>query len=481
MIDIFNVPADIQFTDFDEKYYHLDNETYKLRYPVLKTSDIKKIILEIKQNRFEYLLKLPISKIITIIDQAITRWIDPSYPQRQLALKLLPAITGYNDETIKLEVKRFVRLFRKKELFRFVENELPQSTILDDFHPQKSGSMAKAFGPQTTFHVFSGNIPGLQIWSLIMTTLVKSASLGKTSFSEPLFPILFTQTIAEIDPQLANCMAIIPWHGGTVSLEKAATEGTEATIVYGSNKTVKSIRPLVPMSKIFLHYGYKISFSMIGKEALTADLYAQTIKKAVEDVAIYDQQSCLSTQAIFVEKNGAITPVMVAKMIAAELKNYQTKRNRAPLTTEQLSAINRERNKYQLESISGVSVQVFSSTQSTDWTVVYHTDPGFSSSPLNRFVHVFQIDHLEDVNRYLNPYQAYLQSCAVAANPTRLFTLADQLGEIGINRISALGEITRVKPGWHHDGHFNLLDLLHFVDIEPTAEQMSEKYDPDVE
>ncbi|KRM77477.1 acyl-CoA reductase [Secundilactobacillus collinoides] len=481
MFDIFNVPANIRFKDFDKKVYHLDNETYQLRYPILKTSDIKNIILEIKQNRLEYLSQLPISNVITIIDQAITRWTDPSYPQRQLALKLLPVITDYDAETIKLEIKRFIRLFRKKELFRFIENELPQSEILDDFHPQRSGSMVKAFGPEATFQVFSGNIPGLQIWSLIMTTLVKSASLGKTSFSEPLFPVLFTQTIAEIDPQLANCMAIIPWHGGTVSLERIATENTEATIVYGSNKTVQSIRPLVPMSKIFLHYGYKISFSMIGKEALTADLYTQTIKQAVEDVAIYDQQSCLSTQAIFVENHGVITPIMVAKMIAAELANYQTKRKRASLTIEQSSAINRERTKYQLENINGVSVQVFTSTQNTDWTVVYHASPGFSSSPLNRFVHVFQIDHLEDVNQYLKPYQAYLQSCAMAVSPTRLFTLANQLGEIGINRVSALGEITRAKPGWHHDGHFNLLDLLHFIDVEPNAEQMSEKYDPDVE
>ncbi|WP_369404393.1 acyl-CoA reductase [Secundilactobacillus collinoides] len=116
MFDIFNVPANIRFKDFDKKVYHLDNETYQLRYPILKTSDIKNIILEIKQNRLEYLSQLPISNVITIIDQAITRWTDPSYPQRQLALKLLPVITDYDAETIKLEIKRFIRLFRKKRI-----------------------------------------------------------------------------------------------------------------------------------------------------------------------------------------------------------------------------------------------------------------------------------------------------------------------------------------------------------------------------
>jgi hypothetical protein len=41
--------------------------------------------------------------------------------------------------------------------------------------------------------------------------------------------------------------------------------------------------------------------------------------------------------------------------------------------------------------------------------------------------------------------------------------------------------MNRAKPGWHHDGRFNLLDLIRFVDIEHTAEQDAERYDPDVE
>ncbi|WP_369123401.1 acyl-CoA reductase [Shewanella electrica] len=47
--------------------------------------------------------------------------------------------------------------------------------------------------------------------------------------------------------------------------------------------------------------------------------------------------------------------------------------------------------------------------------------------------------------------------------------------------MSALGEMTRAKPGWHHDGHFNLLDLLRFIDVEQNTERAAEKFDPDVE
>lgn len=55
------------------------------------------------------------------------------------------------------------------------------------------------------------------------------------------------------------------------------------------------------------------------------------------------------------------------------------------------------------------------------------------------------------------------------------------LGSLGVNRISALGEMNHVVPGWHHDGVFNLLDLVHVTDIEASAERYSEQFDPDIE
>ena len=41
--------------------------------------------------------------------------------------------------------------------------------------------------------------------------------------------------------------------------------------------------------------------------------------------------------------------------------------------------------------------------------------------------------------------------------------------------------MNRAKPGWHHDGGFNLLDLVRMVDIERNVEEDLERFDPDVE
>ncbi|MDR7001814.1 acyl-CoA reductase [Neobacillus niacini] len=477
----YKVPKSIGLTEFREERYETEKGAFLLKYPILSPSNIAEISRAIQENRNQYLAKLSINEIVAKIDMAVQLWLNPDYRLRQMAEILIPRITGYDSEMVRLELKRYIRMFRKKELLRFLDEEFDQPAMLDEFRPRKTGGMSKAFGPRSIFHVFSGNVPGVQIWSLIMGLLLKSANIGKTSTAEPLFPVLFAESLAEVDPQLADSVAILPWKGGTRDLEEQAIVAAEAVIVYGSNTTVEKVRELVPSGKKFLTYGHKISLALVGKEALTADQYFDTIHKLAEDVSIYDQQSCLSPQSVLVEERGAVSPKQFAQMLAAELERYHKKRPRAKLTAEEAMAIQKVRNQYDLEALSGDSVSVFASHNDSAWTVVYHADPGMEGSPLNRTIHVFSSSRLEDDLFKIVEYQDYLQSCGLAAAPSRLFQLAGILGSLGVNRIAPIGEMNRAKPGWHHDGGFNLLDLVRFSDIERNLEQDLERFDPDFE
>ncbi|MFL6558647.1 MAG: acyl-CoA reductase [Bacillus sp. (in: firmicutes)] len=480
-LNVFSVPDSIDFKQFHSKTVKGRDMTYVLKFPVITGEELQGIIQEVQFNRDQYLSTLSITDIVEKIDLAVQKWLHPDYPLRKLAENLIPMITGYDEEMVRLQIKRYIRTFRKKELLRFLDEEFDQPAMLDEFRPRKSGGMSKAFGPSTIFHVFSGNVPGVQVWSIIMGLLVKSGNIGKTSMAEPLFPVLFTESLAEVDKKLAETIAILPWKGGTIELEEPAIEHCEAVIVYGSNETVEKLRRKVPPHKRFLSYGHKISFAYIGKEALTPDLYYDTIKKLAEDVSIYDQQSCLSPQTIYVEEGGAISSKQFAQMLGAELERYHKKRPRAKLTDEESMAIQRVRSRYQLESVQQDNVSVFSSQSDTSWTVIYHNETGFEGSPLNRFVHVYSVESEESVLSAIKPYQQYLQSCGLAVSPNRLFSLASQLGTYGVNRICSIGEMNQAKPGWHHDGRFNLLDLVRMTDIEMNIEQNVERYDTDFE
>ena len=334
-----------------------------------------------------------------------------------------------------------------------------------------------------------------------MSLLTKSAILGKSSFDEPLMPVLFARSLASVDPDMADALAIVPWRGGTVDLEDAAIGEADAVVAYGSSHTTEAIRPRVRAGKPFLSYGAKIGFSLIGREALRADLYAGTVHRMAIDVATYDQQSCLAPQTMFVERGGAMSPAQVAELLASELDGQQRKYPRSTPSEEESMAIQRLRSTAQMKALmlgAGPMAAaagnaddapsddpfVVQSRSGTDWTVLYYPSIGMAdslSTPLNRTVNIVAVDHVEDALPTLRPYAQWLQTCGVALAPDRLFDVAQRVGETGIDRICPVGEMNRAKSGWHHDGGFNLLDLVHAVDIERNTDMYCDGFDMDVE
>ena len=127
---------------------------------------------------------------------------------------------------------------------------------------------------------------------------------------------------------------------------------------------------------------------------------------------------------------------------------------------------------------------VIESPQGTDWTVLYY--PNTSSlpslgTPLNRTINIVAVDQLKHALPTLKPYREWLQTCAIATSSSRLFALAQQVGEYGIDRICPVGEMNRAKSGWHHDGGFNILDLVRAVDIERNTDRYADTFDIDYE
>ncbi|WP_305023660.1 acyl-CoA reductase [Paenibacillus lacisoli] len=483
VVDLCWLPDGINIGQWREQVLAAEGEHYLLRSPVLDADQVRGIQLAITAARNEHIHEMTVERLVDWIDQAVCRWLDPAYPLRQLAERLLPVVTGYHAEMIRLELKRYMRNFRRKELWRFLEEELDPPAMLDGFHPRRSGGMSRAYGPELIFHVFAGNVPGVQLWSLVMGILVKSANFGKTSAAEPLLPVLFSRTLAEVNPAWARLLAVLPWKGGSEELERAAAGAAEAVVVYGSDHTVRSIEALLPPHARLLRYGHRISLAVIGAEALRPDLYVRTVRRLAEDIALYDQQSCMSPQAVFVESGGSVDARSLGRLLAAELERLERRWPRAELDPEEAASIRKIREQYELRALASdeAGLQVLASEGSTAWTVIIHDMPGLQGSPLNRTIHIYNIDRLEDTPPLLAPLRPYLQSCGTAVAPSRLQPLASLLGAAGVTRISAIGDMTRAAPGWHHDGRFNLLDLLRFVDIEAGAEQDAEFYDPDVE
>jgi hypothetical protein len=421
---------------------------------------------------------LTVSQIIEVVDRAIARLLDPADPYRQQMEQLLPVITGYDAEMVRLGLTSFFKTFRAPQLHRFVAEDFANPKMLDEFQPAAKGGAARAFGPELLVHSWAGNVPGLPLWSLVCGLLVKAGNIGKLPSAEPLFAGLFAQLLAEVHPPLADCLAVVWWKGGDEGPAAALFGEADTVLAYGGNESLEKVRCQLPVTTRFLPYGHKLGFGMIGRAALNVQRAPATARLAAHDVVRYDQQGCYSPHAFYVERGGKVTPREFAQYLASELANLEKRFPRRMLGLEDAAAVADWRQSSEFRSLSTESGDLIGAA-GAPWAVAYADAPqGLAPTAANRGIQVVAVDRLDEVVALVEQHRPFLQTAGLAAEPAELFRLAELLGRAGVTRITPIGSMTAPEAGWHHDGRFNLLDLVRIVEIEQSAERASDRIAP---
>jgi hypothetical protein len=321
-------------------------------------------------------------------------------------------------------------------------------------------------------------VPGLPLWSLACGLLVKAPAVGKVASAEPLFASLFTRLLAEVEPRLADALAIVWFKGGDTASERALFNEADVVLAYGGNDTLHALRAQVPVSTRFLPHGHKLSVGLVSAAALDAQQVQTVARAAALDVVRYEQQGCYSPHTFYVARGGRVTPREFAQALAGQLAALQHKFARRDLSLEEAASVAAWRQAQELKSFAGHPVELLGDAAAR-WVVAY-SDQADVLQPcaLNRTVQVQAVDRLHDAVPLLAAQRAYLQTVGLAAAPQELHALAGPLGAAGATRICALGQMTAPEAGWHHDGRYSLLDLVRIVELEASAETAAEQYAP---
>ncbi len=457
----------------------------EIAVPALSEAQMKALAGRVRDAGRRHLKTLPTARIVDIIDRAIARLLDRRDPIRRKAEALLPIVTGYDAEMVRLGLTDYLKTFRKPELNRFLAEDFANPAILDDFQPMAKGGFARAFGPDILAHIWAGNVPGLPLWSLISGLLVKAGNIGKVPSAEPLFAGWFAELVAEIEPGIADCFAVVWWKGGETGLgsgiESVLLAEADVVVAYGGNESLDAIRRRTPVTTRFLGHGHKISFGMISRAALDVRKAAAVAHQAAHDVMRYDQQGCYSPHVFFVERGAKVSPREFCRYLAHELACFEAKYPRRALTINEARDVAAWRHREEGRDSSRTEREIMGDPAGA-WSVVYVEDQAeLAPSALNRTVRIVAVDALADTVPLIAPYKALLQTVGIAAPPDELYRLGAVLGQAGVTRISALGRMTAPEAGWHHDGRFNLLDLVTLTEIERSAEAAADGFAPYVD
>jgi hypothetical protein len=432
-----------------------------LQVPELKPHALRELLAALRRQQAAVLAERPVASLLEAIEAASRLLTSPGAPLREELVDVLPRLTGYSSQMIGIGLEHLARGWTAAALGGVLAAEFGSLEALDTFQRRTARGWQRVFGPALTVHIFSGNIPGVSVTSLIRALCVKSASFGKTAAGEPYFAVCFARALAEVDAELAGTLAVSYWAGGAEDLEAVAFSEAGAVIAFGSDDTVRSVACRVPAGVRFLGYPNRVGAALIGREALTSEGARQLAGRAALDVATFDQQGCVSPHTIYVERGGEVDPLDFGRALAAELERLAAEIPRGSLSPGESTLIHQLR--AQAEVRGGT---VLASARGTAWTVVVEERAVFEASPLNRVIFVCSVDDLSTALAALQKVGRRLQTAALAAGRERIVPLAARLGALGATRIVPIGEAAWPSPDWHHDGRFQFLDLVRFVDLE---------------
>ena len=435
--------------------------------PMLTAEQMQALANRVRDAAAQHLRSMTVAQIIDVIDRAMARLLDRNDAYRQQAEAWLPVVSGYDADMVRLGLTGFFKTFRAAQLKRFLAEDFANPAVLDGFQPAIKGGAVRAFGPDLLVHSWAGNVPALSLWSLICGLLVKAPAVGKLASAEPLFAGWFARLLAEIHPPLADCLAVVWWRGAGGDEADALYAQADTVLAYGGNPTLDALRKRLPVTTRFLPHGHKLGFGLIGTAALDA-LKAPTVARlAAWDVMRYDQQGCYSPHVFYIERGAPVPPRAFADYLAAELANLQRRFVRRELDLEEGATVARWQ---QTMEWAGDMHQLLGPVDAA-WSVAYSDSlQPLAPTALYRTIAVVAVDHLDDVLPVVAAQREFLQTAGIAAGPEELYRLADLLGAAGVTRISAIGSMSMPEAGWHHDGRFNLMDLVRMTEIEQSAE-----------
>ena len=429
------------------------------RVPSFTPHTLREVLASLRADGGAILARRRAAEIVDAIGAATRSLVEPGAPYREQLVSALPGLTGYTRPMIEIGLERMGAGWTADALRESLEGEFGSLDVLDDFQPRSSGGLQRAFGPSLTVHIFSGNIPGVSVSSLIRALCVKSASFGKMAAGEPYFAVCFARALSEVDRELGKCLAVSYWPGGSEDLEAVAFSEAEAVIAYGSDETIGEIGPRVPPHVRFIAYPNRVGAALVVKSALTRGGAGVLARCAANDVVTFDQQGCVSPHTIYVERGGEVSPLEFAEELAAALDALAREIPRGAMSPGESSLIHQLRAQAEIRGAT-----VLASERGTEWTVIVEERPEFEPSPLNRVIQLRVVDDLSQALAALERIGRHLQTVAIAADPDEVGSLAGRLGAIGATRLVPVGEAAWPAPGWHHDGRFQFLDLVRFVD-----------------
>jgi hypothetical protein len=309
--------------------------------------------------------------------------------------------------------------------------------------------------PEVTAVWLAGCIPTAAFAAMLYPLLAGSAVYAKASSADPVSARLFRDSVVSADEALGAAIRI----GGDEEVLREA----DAVVVHGQDETVAALRARVPVDRIFIGYGHRLSVAAIGSEI---DVEAAARPLGV-DVALYDGRGCLSPAYVLVEDRPLGRAEALARALALELEQLATDLPRGSLEAAEEAWVHDRRG----GAAAREGTKLFTPGAGTAWSVILEPGGSRPAPGTLRTVPVVPIADCEALAQWCEGLSPHVSSLGQMGWGPRASRLAGIVARGGGSRVCPLGRMQLPPLDWHHDGTGPLSALVRRVDVEGVQEE----------
>jgi len=417
--------------------------------------DLGALVRQLREARAK-LDRYSIDDLIALISAAAKRWADPASPLLPLRQQGLLFLTSWCDSAA----------------FRGMADRSMhgQRGLMDGFRALNGSNrrLMRAQHRGLVCHWLAGNVPLLGMLALAQAIVTRNANLVKaaSSFSRVLPALLDAFRGLEVSTldgrvlrgdDILGSIAVVYFPREDTTAAERMSELADVRLAWGGREAIESILNLPKRyGTEDIIFGPKLSFMVIGREALTnSRLLRRAARHAATDASVFDQYACASPHTIFVEKGGAHAPVAFAEALAAEMTKAAIRIPKGPVDAGTAAKVESVRMRYEFTG------ELWRSS-GTEWTVLFDEDwkRGLAEPCYSRVITVRAIDDIMDAAQFAH---AGIQTVGTSIAGARKLAFASAASARGVERFPDVGRMTFFDSPW--DGIFPLERLVKWVTL----------------
>ncbi|MGH7288135.1 MAG: acyl-CoA reductase, partial [Myxococcota bacterium] len=330
--------------------------------------------------------------------------------------------------------------------------------VEDELGSKGKGRIASGF--PVTAVLLGGALPTPTLLALAAPLVLGSPVLARPSAHDPLTAEVFARALAA-DAELAAALEVISFPSRDAAA-MGALLSADCVVAFGSDQTIAAVAARVTPVQRLVPHGHRLSVAVLGGAALAGAALEAAADALALDVALWDQQGCLSPLALYVLGEERV-PASLFGRLALAFERAAQRLPRGRIDAQVAAALAGARETAELRAAAGEDVQVLTGAA---FMLVAETDASFRGSPLHRFLHVHPVRSPEALLAALAPLGPHLAAVGVAGLGSLAGQLEPELAALGASRVCPLGTMQAPPLGWCHDQQGVLLPLARLADVE---------------